>query len=279
MTHLDGLGYRGAKAVVTGGASGMGEAVARILTELGAIVYIVDIQEPKTACAGFFKTDLSEPDQVSAATKALSVFGPFDFVFPCAGVAPQSVGPLKCVLINYIGTRQFVEEMLPALKDGAGVALISSDACLGWQKNLAQNLELLKISDPIEARAWCDANLEKLRDGYTTSKEMLAVWVQHASIQLGMTRRIRLNATAPCPTKTAFFDCAGGVDAQAVLKVFPYPVLHRMATAEEQAWPLVLLNSPLNAVITGALVYTDQGFVSGVSTGALDPSVMSGGKQ
>lgn len=36
MLQLDGLGYRGKTAVVTGGASGMGEQVARILGELGA---------------------------------------------------------------------------------------------------------------------------------------------------------------------------------------------------------------------------------------------------
>jgi enoyl-[acyl-carrier-protein] reductase (NADH) len=53
---------------------------------------------------------------------------------------------------------------------------------------------------------------------------------------------------------------------------FPYPLLGRMATAEEQAWPLVLLNSPLNAVVTGAVLYTDQGFAGGAFTGSLDPS-------
>lgn len=36
MLQLDGLGYRGKTAIVTGGASGMGEQVARILGELGA---------------------------------------------------------------------------------------------------------------------------------------------------------------------------------------------------------------------------------------------------
>ena len=51
-----------------------------------------------------------------------------------------------------------------------------------------------------------------------------------------------------------------------------------LATAEEQAWPLVLLNSPLNATVTGTFLLTDQGFASGVYTGAIDPSFMTGGK-
>jgi hypothetical protein len=45
-----------------------------------------------------------------------------------------------------------------------------------------------------------------------------------------------------------------------------------MATPDEQAWPLVLLNSPLNAVVTGTVLYPDQGFAGGGWTGALDVS-------
>lgn len=279
MGNLDGLGYRGKTVVLTGGSSGMGEAAARILGELGAKVHIVDIQEPKLPCEAFYKTDLSDPDQVNATVKALHGIGPIDFLFPCAGVPPHAVGALKCMLINYVGARQFVEGVLPAMRDGGGIAIISSDACLSWQKNIAQHMELLAIGDPREARAWCEANPDKLRDGYTTSKEMLVVWVQHFAVKLGMERRIRINTTAPCPTKTAFMEASVDVLGQEFLDNFPYPVLHRMATAEEQAWPLILLNSPLNAAVTGAVLYTDQGFVSGVFTGAIDPAAMSGSKK
>src|SRR5439155_22827212 len=258
MPQLDGLGYRDSTIVLTGGSSGMGEAAARILGELGAKVHIVDIQEPKIACAGFTKTDLSEPDQVNATATSLQSIGTIDYLFCCAGIPPNLLGPLKCMLVNYVGNRQFVEAMLPALKDGAGIAIISSDACLMWQQNLAQNLELLAIADPREARRWCEQNPDKLRDGYTTSKEMLAVWVQHVAVKLGMERSIRINCIAPCPTKTAFVDTAVQATGPELFENFPYPVLHRMATPEEQAWPLILLNSPLNAAVNGALLYTDQ---------------------
>ncbi len=43
-----------------------------------------------------------------------------------------------------------------------------------------------------------------------------------------------------------------------------------MANAEEQAGPLVFLNSSLASIITGAVLYTDQGFAGGLFTGALD---------
>lgn len=279
MLQLDGLGYRGKAVVVTGGASGMGEQVARILGELGAHVHIVDIREPKVPCESFQQCDLADFAAVRAAADKLSALAPIHFVFPCAGLPPSVKGPLYCMKVNFIGTRHFVESLLPALADGAGIALISSDAALGWQKNLAQCLEMLTITDPDEAVAWCEADPEKrVRDGYTSSKEMLVVWVQNAAVKLGNERRIRLNAIGPCPTKTAFMDEQGPLLPEGFLDAWPYPSLGRMATAEEQAWPLVLLNSPLNAAVTGAFLLTDQGFASGVYTGAIDPSFMTGGK-
>ncbi|MCW1428675.1 SDR family oxidoreductase [Novosphingobium sp. JCM 18896] len=281
MSNLDGLGqglgYKDKTIVVTGGASGMGEQVARILGELGAKVHIVDIQQPKVPHASFRQCDLSDFDQVRATAAGLADVGPIDFVFPCAGLPPHIKGPMYCMRVNYIGTRLFVESVLPSVRDGAGIALISSDAAMGWQKNLAQSLEMLAISDPDEAYAWCEADpTSRVRDGYTSSKEMLVIWVQNKAVELGNTRRIRLNAIGPCPTKTAFVDASKDIMTDEFIAAWPFPSLGRMATAEEQAWPLILINSPLCGAVTGSFLYTDQGFASGVFTGAISPAFMGG---
>lgn len=281
MSNLEGLGqglgYKDKTIVVTGGASGMGEQVARILGELGAKVHIVDIQAPKVPHASFRQCDLSDFDQVRATAAGLTDVGPIDFVFPCAGLPPHIKGPMYCMRVNYIGTRLFVESLLPSVRDGAGIALISSDAAMGWQKNLAQSLEMLAISDPDEAYAWCEADpTSRVRDGYTSSKEMLVVWVQNKAVELGNTRRIRLNAIGPCPTKTAFVDQSKDIMTDEFIAAWPFPSLGRMATAEEQAWPLILINSPLCGAVTGSFLYTDQGFASGVFTGAISPAFMGG---
>ena len=59
----------GASVVVTGGASGLGEASARQLAELGALPVIVDLQEDKGAAVAselgglFAKADVTNEEQ------------------------------------------------------------------------------------------------------------------------------------------------------------------------------------------------------------------------
>jgi NAD(P)-dependent dehydrogenase (short-subunit alcohol dehydrogenase family) len=270
-TDLDGLGYRGARVVLTGGASGMGEAAARILGELGATVHIADIAEPTVACASFTRVDLADPASVEAATAKLHEVGTIDFLFPIAGVPPHAVGALTCMLINYAGTRQFAEALLPAVRDGGVIGLITSTAARGWQHHLAENLEIVAL-DPLDVRRFYEANPDKLRDGYSPSKELLTVWIHQAAIRLAEERRIRLVGIAPCATGTPFMEESAKVLGQAFMDSYPHPLLGRMPTAEEQAWSLLLLASPLNAAVTGAVLATDEGNVGGTITGALKPS-------
>ncbi len=271
VSALDGLGYRGATVVLTGGASGMGEAAAHLLGELGATVHIADIAEPKAACASFTRVDLADPASVAAGAAALREVGPIDFLFPIAGVPPHAVGALSCMQINYAGTRQFTEALIPAVRDGGVIGLVTSTAARGWQHHLAENLEIVAL-DPLDVRGHYEAHPDKLRDGYSSSKELLTVWIHQAAIALAETRGIRINAIAPCATGTPFMDESAKVLGQAFMDAYPHPLLGRMPTAQEQAWSLLLLSSPLNAAVTGAVLATDQGNVGGTVTGALTPS-------
>lgn len=82
----------GASAIVTGGASGLGEASARQLGALGARVVIVDMQEEKGQAVAselgglFVKADVADPEQVQVAVDAASEMGPLRALVNGAGI-------------------------------------------------------------------------------------------------------------------------------------------------------------------------------------------------
>lgn len=272
---LEGLGYTGRRVTVTGCASGMGEAVARILGDLGAEVHAIDIQEPSVPHESYLRTDIGDPASVAGTLSSLAEIGPIDFHFNCAGVG-HTLGPMACMRINWIGLRQLTEGVIPLMVDGGGIASIASDAGMGFQGQLAKIAELLAITDPTEATAWCAENPDKILDAYGFSKECIIAWTLQRAMPLAETRRIRINCIGPGPTDTAFMGQALADLGREFFDRFPTPLLGRMAHAEEQAWPMVLLNSPLNAVVTGEVLYTDQGFAGGVLSGAVDLQAMWG---
>jgi NAD(P)-dependent dehydrogenase (short-subunit alcohol dehydrogenase family) len=82
----------GASVLVTGGASGIGEASARRLALLGAKPVIADLNEEKGKAVAaelegeFAKTDVSDTDQVQAAVDAALRLGPLRALVNAAGI-------------------------------------------------------------------------------------------------------------------------------------------------------------------------------------------------
>ena len=82
-------------AIVTGGASGLGEAVVRALSTAGAKVAIFDLDAEKGnelagACGGLFaRVDVGDPQSVADGLKtARAAHGPERVMVTCAGIAP-----------------------------------------------------------------------------------------------------------------------------------------------------------------------------------------------
>ncbi len=90
MTQID-LGGR--RAIVTGGASGIGRATALRLAELGAVVVVTDVDDAGgTAVAGqidgtYQHLDVGRPTEWEAV---VAEHGPFDIAFLNAGVSTDS---------------------------------------------------------------------------------------------------------------------------------------------------------------------------------------------
>ncbi|WP_336965226.1 SDR family NAD(P)-dependent oxidoreductase [Sphingobium aquiterrae] len=113
----------GMAAIVTGGASGLGAATARMLSEAGAKVALLDLNEPLgTALAAsidglFLPTDIRDEAAIEQALDAAAArHGTARILVNCAGVAPamKAVGRdhvalatdayRKVIEINLIGT-------------------------------------------------------------------------------------------------------------------------------------------------------------------------------
>jgi len=79
-------------SIVTGGASGLGEASARQLAARGAKVVILDLQDEKGKAVAesiggtYVRADVAEPDQVIAAVQAAEALGPLRTLVAAAGV-------------------------------------------------------------------------------------------------------------------------------------------------------------------------------------------------
>ncbi|MFP4513690.1 MAG: SDR family NAD(P)-dependent oxidoreductase [Acidimicrobiales bacterium] len=94
------MDLNGASALVTGGASGLGESTARRLADRGARVVIVDMNaEAGEAVAGdiggvFAQADVADTDQVIAAVEAAKELGPLRAVVTAAGIgfASRTIG-------------------------------------------------------------------------------------------------------------------------------------------------------------------------------------------
>src|SRR5690349_9013344 len=80
----DVLGYQGKQVVVTGAASGMGQATAAILVDLGARVVSIDVKPTDVAVAEHLEVDLRDPRAIDRAVA--SIDGSVHAVFSVAGL-------------------------------------------------------------------------------------------------------------------------------------------------------------------------------------------------
>ena len=117
------------KAVVSGGASGLGHAVARRIIAEGGQVAILDVNEAQGRAAAaalgdralFFKTDVSNDAEVSANVDAAAeAFGGINLAVSCAGILGAGRvlgrdGPMagdyfaKVIMVNLVGTFQLAK--------------------------------------------------------------------------------------------------------------------------------------------------------------------------
>ncbi|HKP60690.1 MAG TPA: aldehyde dehydrogenase family protein [Polyangiales bacterium] len=254
MSLFDPFGYRGKRALVVGGATGMGAGVAEVVRDAGAEVVVMDRAKITLTGVKTISLDLAEKGSIDTALKECG--GRVDALFSCAGVADGTLGIER---INFIGHRYMIDRMfaLGMLPAGSAIGFISSAAGMGWEAQLPLLQEFLKIDDFDAATAWVK---QRNKADYMWSKQAICAYVAQMALPF-LKRGVRINATLPGPTDTPLAQAnkdrwlGFGADYRKEANV-------AVSTSIEQARPLVFLCSDAAAAISGVTVITDVGYTS-----------------
>lgn len=264
------LGYAGKRVVVMGCYSGTGEACARQLVDLGAEVHGADIKpSPVDGLASFTTVDLKDPESIAAGVAVIG--GEMDALFNVSGL-PQTFPDEDVVTVNFLGIRLWTETWLHQMRSGGAIVSVSSLAGMRYLMRQPLLKQFMDLTEFTEARSWYVANAEEAGDPYTFSKEALNTWTQQIAPML-MQRNIRINCTMPSPIDTPMLGEFRKVAGDAVLGAFAR-AKGRFSTPDEQAMPLILLNSDAASFISGTCLPVDAGLSGGLATGVLDMEKM-----
>lgn len=229
----------GRTAVVTGGARGLGAAIAARFREAGARVVTLDLEGGDIAC------DVAEEASVAAAFAGI---GALDVLVANAGLIPpwRDIAALdmaewdRVFAVNVRGLALTLKHAVPRMPRGGAVVAMGS--------------VMSELGAPRQAL-------------YNATKHAVLGIVRCAALELGP-RGIRVNAIGPGPVPTpglreriASREAAGigpPLD-QALASHAAATPLGRAATEEEVAGAALFLASDLSSAVTGRLLRVDGG--------------------
>jgi len=241
-------------AIVTGGASGIGAATARLFAAQGAQVVVSDIHEDACrkvvqeiieaggqACS--IKADVSDPSDCETLINAtLHQYKRLDVAFNNAGIGGES---------NAIGDMSIA----------------------GWNKVISVNLNSVFYCMKYELKAMLDnggtiVNMASILGqvgfanaaGYVAAKHGVVGLTQTAAIEYA-SRDIRVNAVGPGFIDTPLLSSAGMDDAvkQQIAALHP---IGRLGKAEEVAELVLWLSTDKASFVNGAYYPVDGAYLS-----------------
>lgn len=240
---------KGKTAVVTGGASGIGEATSRLFVKEGANVVIADLNEDKgKKLAGelgqssiYMNVNVTEEKQIAAMfSEAESKFGSVDILINNAGIGSQ--GPSdelsyedwhKTISINLDGVFLCAKHAIKAMRKSGGGSIVNMASILG------------KVGQAQTA-------------AYTASKGGVVNLTRTLAIEYAP-EKIRVNAIGPGYIDTPLLDQLDEEMKNHLISLHP---LGRLGTSEEVANATLFLASDESSFVTGANLMVDGGYTA-----------------
>ncbi|GDY30264.1 SDR family NAD(P)-dependent oxidoreductase [Gandjariella thermophila] len=237
--------FDGLVAAVTGGASGIGLATARLLAGRGARVACLDVKpEALPGTLAVVPCDVTDDTSVRAAVDAVvRRFGGLDVLVNNAGVgargdvtANDDTEWHRVLDVNVVGMARVARAALPHLRRSAHAAIVNTGSVAGWA-GLPQRALYSASKGAVHALTLAMA-ADHVRDG------------------------VRVNAVAPGTVDTPWIgrlvDDAEDPAAERALLAARQP--HgRLVSPEEVAHAIAYLASPLSGSTTGTVLGVDGG--------------------
>jgi 2-keto-3-deoxy-L-fuconate dehydrogenase len=246
----------GKRMVLTGGASGIGRAVASVFVEAGATVALVDLNAESVAKAAAelgerakgYACDVSDEAGVVRTFRAIAADGAIDGLVNSAGVS--HIGSLlttaaaefdRLFAVNVRGTYLCMKNAVEVMKAGGGGVIV----------NLASIAATAGLED---------------RFAYSMTKgAVLSMTLSVARDYLA--DGIRCNCISPARVHTAFVDnfvarSYAGREAEMYAKLSASQPIGRMGKPEEIALMALYLCSDAAGFITGSDMPIDGGFMT-----------------
>ncbi|KAK6380198.1 hypothetical protein LTS17_005387 [Exophiala oligosperma] len=252
------MGFEGKVILITGGASGMGLALANRLADRGATLALADIQEHKLASV----TTALKQKGVRVSTTVLNVtsnasvndwvastqkeFGRIDGAANVAGTGQgwtqfedlENEWWDKIIGVNLTGSMYCMRAQVRAMKKGGSIVNVASLAGLRGRAGLA---------------------------AYTASKHGLVGLTKAVAKEMGP-KGIRVNVVAPGPIETPLLDMllksSPTAASSSTSNTYSTLPLQRMGQPEEVASTMEFLLSDEASYITGSILSVDGGAVA-----------------
>jgi NAD(P)-dependent dehydrogenase (short-subunit alcohol dehydrogenase family) len=256
-------GFQGKVALVTGAASGIGRATARIFAREGARVIVatdaniaggeetVRLIKKAGGEAAFVKCDVSRASDVEAMVgKAVELFGRLDYAFNNAGIGPDGKR------VPVVPIADFPEEIWDRTLD---INLKGAFLCMKYEIRQMLKQKYGAIVNTSSVGAY------KAVPGfaaYDASKSGLGGLTRVAAVEYAASG-IRVNTICPGPTqRTLLMDNLTSTNPAARENMPNIIPMHRLAEPEEMAEAVIWLCSDAASFVTGQMLAVDGGMTS-----------------